>query len=952
MAGHQHARRLAHWGGACAVGGGIWAMHFIGMLAYQTPMSMQYDPWYTLLSMLTAIAVACGVLAILGRDRLTIPQIGVGAILLGFGICAMHYVGMAAMRMDADLYYVPSIFLASLLISIVFSGAALWISFVLARHKGKYHHLLQAIAALIMGAAICGIHYTGMEAAVFIPHADCRYDPSQDFSSLAMIVTAVSGIILAATSILAISRKEKSLSYESMSYTFPTKLLTVSLLLTIAVIVWMGSNGFYIHYFLTHDVMRDQRIAKQADEILYLDSVRTQALRTTATGDVEFDKRYNEALAKGIDKKIDSLQDKELRDITLAMNEASDREAELDIQYLDLMKKGQFETAEKLIHGDEYNHNGQLHMEGRQKLSEKVRQASQANILHLENNIYMTLLLVLASIVILSVSWYFVLRSIGKWRDELQAAQRVSAEALKQAEQANAAKTDFLANMSHELRTPLNSILGMLKLLKGGSLDEEQKELVSTALNSSNSLLEIVNDILDLSKIEANEVELECIGFDLQYVFHSTMLTFRLIAEEKRIALITDHEKQELPYVIGDPTRFARILVNLISNAVKYTERGQVEVCTAIQKIHEEKIELYCEVKDTGIGISPEKQKSIFEKFVQADSSTTRKYGGTGLGLAITKQLVELMGGTIGVESRLGRGATFWFKIPFEVTNALTHVKGKHREREQMGIVPVEQALILIAEDHPMNQLYIKKLMKRFGIPNYDIVNDGADAVRRCKETRWDVILMDCHMPEMNGYDATAEIRNLEKRKEVTVPVPIVAMTANAMVGDREKCLRCGMDDYISKPVDIDELKEVLRQWIRFSDDEVTAKEKAMVENEVPAKSQVATIVDLSHLRAFTGDDRDMEKEFIRVFIEQSDVNVRDLEKSQAEQGQGKIWQEAAHMFKGAAAGIGAEGLRALCDQAQHLDISAVQERPRLFEQIKTEYENVKDYLKGQKLVE
>lgn len=387
--------------------------------------------------------------------------------------------------------------------------------------------------------------------------------------------------------------------------------------------------------------------------------------------------------------------------------------------------------------------------------------------------------------------------------------------AIENANIANRAKSEFLANMSHELRTPLNSILGMNKLLQGMNLSEDQKGLIDVMYRSSVNLLDLVNDILDLSKIEAGKMSLERIGFDPAYVLDGVIHAMNPLADEKLLRIVTHYNEGDFPYVLGDPARLLRILMNLVGNAVKYTEKGRVDIAASSRRLDDIRVELRFEVTDTGIGISEEKQKGIFEKFVQADTSTTRKYGGTGLGLAITKELVELMGGIIGVRSKEDVGSTFWFAIPFEITDKLHEQKYMRAQKMLLGTILPQKANILVAEDHPLNQILVRKLLQKFGIGHFKIVENGQEVVDVWKQESWDVILMDCHMPKKSGYDATEEIRQLEK--ETGAHTPVVAMTANAMIGDREKCLRCGMDEYISKPINFDELQKILGQWIHLA---------------------------------------------------------------------------------------------------------------------------------------
>lgn len=398
--------------------------------------------------------------------------------------------------------------------------------------------------------------------------------------------------------------------------------------------------------------------------------------------------------------------------------------------------------------------------------------------------------------------------------EETEKAHAEAVKARKAAETANAAKSEFLANMSHELRTPLNGILGMLRLLRDHNLANEERSLVEAIDHSSKNLLLIVNDILDLSKIEAGGLNLESIGFDLSETIRSVVASLAPIAREKQLTLQLDVPEQSFPFIMGDPVRVSQILTNLIGNALKYTEHGGISILAAGTTDHNQKFNFTFTVTDTGIGIAENKLGSIFDKFVQADNSTTRKFGGTGLGLTITKQLVELMGGTINVESQLGKGSCFKVNLHFDISQNVVEENGTLVLEMPEGIVEAEKAKILIAEDHPMNQLLLSKMLKRLNIGTVKIAADGVEAVELYKQSSWDLILMDCHMPKKNGYEATTEIRQIESQS--LSKSTIIALTADAMVGTKEKCLSHGMDEYISKPIDFDRFKILLAKWIKF----------------------------------------------------------------------------------------------------------------------------------------
>jgi signal transduction histidine kinase/HPt (histidine-containing phosphotransfer) domain-containing protein/ActR/RegA family two-component response regulator len=499
----------------------------------------------------------------------------------------------------------------------------------------------------------------------------------------------------------------------------------------------------------------------------------------------------------------------------------------------------------------------------------------------------------------------------GGWVSTHEDITELSA-AKEAAEQSSKAKSEFLANMSHEIRTPMNGVLGMADLLRNTKLSSEQHDFVATIHRSAETLLQVINDILDFSKIEAGQLQLECIPFSPQQIALDVSALFTLAAQKKGVRLQTSGVRHDDPQggdkrltVMGDPGRLRQILTNLVGNAVKFTANGAITleyICE--RKDAEARLDFI--ITDTGIGMGPELLQRLFSPFSQGDASTTRKFGGTGLGLSICKRLTELMGGSIEVQSTVGSGSTFTVSVTLPISDAADATSDAAATRREFPA----KTHILVVEDNPVNQDVAVHMLTRLGV-RCSVANNGVEAIEALRRLEYDLVFMDWQMSTMDGFEATGRIRQGEAG-ENNKGIRIVAMTANAMAGDREKCIAAGMDDHLAKPISIKSLTKCLSRWIL--DEQVDSPPLAPASG--PRLWDGLPLFDKQAVLADFGDDRELVRRIIVKALSDLPRYLDQLENAVAD----SEWEEAgrtAHTLKGLTAQIGGRRLSAQLAQVE-----------------------------------
>lgn len=966
-------KRLANITGATVLSAGIWSMHFIGMLAFSLCTDISYDPLITLLSFLPAFIACQYAFSILVKSQGSFKHLIICSILLGSGIGTMHYSGMAAMELAPLLRYDPAMFALSIVVAVGLSFIALFTRYYLTRLLPNLSQIqARAITAIILGSAVAGMHYMGMAATRFVATTPLLPDYQESTTELAFVAIAVATATVAITCVIAVINgmvryrlllEEKSADESRLNAILGTAIDGIVTIDHTGIILSFNEAASKIFGWRESDVQGQNVKMLMADEIArhhdgYLSNAKNVDLGKViginrdvsakhkdghlfpirlGIGEVNqpdqmplyvgfiTDLTEQRALQQSLIEKeqkyrslMDNMPGAAFRckydenwsmlfispTITELTGYTPEEFTESCIEFNDLILKTDQPTVNEAV---------------AQAMTSSLKYSVEYRIRHRNGK----------------VAWVLDKGSITldkennpQWIDgvlvditEQKEYEDKLEQAKLQAEEAAHAKQSFMANMSHEIRTPMNSIIGFSDLLMDTPLNQEQQKHLVTVNNAARSLLRLLNEVLDTAKLERGKLTIEPVHFSLKQVLDSIISTFWLEAKKKDLRLKLNIKDSVASTYYGDPDRLRQILTNLIGNAIKFTEQGSVELTVSTTQTEQ----LFFEVQDTGIGIAKDRVKAIFQPFVQADGTTTRRFGGTGLGTTISKQLVELMGGTINLVSEENKGTCFYFSLPLKQGDAekIDHFDGLHTQLPSLRV--------LVVDDIEQNTELLSLLLSK----DQHLVtkaSNGLDAVEIFEKQSFDVILMDIHMPECDGIEATTKIRAIEKQRQLKF-TPIIALTASVLQQDKLTAKRAGMNGFANKPIDINQLNQEIAQVLGLG----IAKDMVIRQSDPESKH-----IDFEKGVMLWGNKCKQLTEIAK-FINDSNKRFDILFNTKLSQIKNE--HSLIHTLKGVAGNLGLTTLMTLLANLEHEQTS--EQSTTLVTQIKDELETITQLISG-----
>lgn len=912
--------------GSIALGGGVWSMHFIGMLALELCTTINYQFTLTALSLLPSIAASWVALSLITRKEIKLQQLIFGGVLVGSGIGTMHYIGMAAMEMAPLLRYNLGIFCISILVAICLAILALWISFGLekkaASSLSKSTKIM--ISSVVMAAAISSMHYIGMAAARFVlpPGMELSTQTNGISQTLALVITAITVTIILTVLAINLIFRYKDTSIAAMNN---ERRLIATMDTAIDGIITISSNGIIIsinkavshllgwtsdeligqnvkmivpfpdqahhdNYIANYLKTREAKIIGKGREVEVLTKTGELIPVRLGIGHVELNQQHQFVAF------ISDLRERKAMENELKQNEAKIRSLLTNIPGIayrcldipgwpnlfindEVEKMLGYPAEDFLLPTPKRGIADFVHPEDLQKIiNTDLRHPDGYQLEFRIIDRYKNTKWVLGygrALKIEESEGYYLDGFIMDITDRKKMESALISEK-ERAEKAAATRTAFLANMSHEIRTPMNAIIGFSDILLDEKLPSSQRKQLNTINQSAKSLLHILNDVLDSAKLEKGKFQLEYRDFSLVEEVDSVISTLWLQAQKKQISINLNIEKNCQRFYNGAPDRIRQVLTNLIGNAIKFTEHGSISINIKSHQVNE----LCFSISDTGIGMTPTQLEIIFDAFAQADESMSRRFGGTGLGTTISKQLVELMGGTISAQSQHGKGSVFTFNIPVTLTDVKSHIEAESNHSE---LPPLK---ILVVDDIEQNIDLLKLILKRYDHSVCTAIN-GEQALLKMEKEALDLVLMDIQMPVMDGL--TAAIKRREFELENKLPrLPILALTASVLPQDKMSAEQAGMDGFANKPIDIKQLMDEIK--VVFNTLEVKPLEQS-IETKQQLKIDLEKGVDL------WGSKTSLFNEISR-FLTQSHDDMAALN-SLVEIQNWKALENMAHKYKG-----------------------------------------------------